>query len=643
MATRPWRYLSMLAAIVIAFVMMTASSASAFAATLNEPPPGTNLWYRVDGRNLLIGAIKQLPDGRLAYCMKAGADSSSDYSAERPVGDNENIRRIAWLANRYQNSRDAKTHAAIGVLVHRYMELDVQAWARHWAVISAQYPDLGAIADRLWSEAGVNLPVGLQVSSQMVEGKRSGWLDVLVRSNGKALAGVPYTVSLSGPARFDDGGQTVSGVSGNAAIRHAWHDTGTGEVKVDTRYEVPSVLQLVSNQDYACYGSQSEVSGDGITFKVRKDFTPGVTTVASRKIVDAGETVSDEVTSTVTGADSHWPEGLELQAKGYYFDAIRADELGDPLKPGDGEGVEAFLERIAKRGHKPAAYGSAAFTGPGQRKTVTAVTQPGDDEQYRTPSRGGIGTWVWAFDASEQAGKAGEYVTKDVVSMFLEAEETNVNRAKVEVESTITEHSPSLGAQLSDTITVTGFPEDHGEFKGDEEFGIGADEEYAKVSVWWSGDRDDPGSDDEYRPSGAEVPQEDEHHKLIGTWDVPARNGRIRVGAGALDAHGDPVNIVAEEHGWYAFVWTFPGDDRVMPAASAYDDQWEQARVIEEPEEEEPEEPEEPVDEEVEQPGEPEKPLASTGSDVVFAVVMALMALASGILILVMAHRRESL
>ena len=39
---------------------------------------------------------------------------------------------------------------------------------------------------------------------------------------------------------------------------------------------------------------------------------------------------------------------------------------------------------------------------------------------------------------------------------------------------------------------------------------------------------------------------------------------------------------LAEEHGWYAFVWTFPGDDRVMPAASAYDDQWEQARVIEE-------------------------------------------------------------
>ncbi|MBW3094420.1 cell surface protein [Bifidobacterium sp. 64T4] len=643
MAIRPWRYLSMLAAAVIAFVMMMGPSANAFAATLNYPPPGTNLPYRIDGMDVHIGAIRQLPDGRLAYCMKAGATSSSDYSTGRPVADNGNVRRIAWLANRYQNSRDAKTHAAIGVLVHRYMELDVQAWARHWAVISAQYPDLGAIADRLWSEAGVNLPMGLHVSSQMVEGKRSGWVDVLVKSDGRALAGVPYVVKLSGPARFDGGGQSVSGVSGDSAIRHTWHATGAGEVTVDTQYEVPSVMQLVSSQDYACYGSQSQVSGDGIVFKVRKDFTPGVTTVASKKIVDAGETVSDEVTSSVTGADSHWPDGLELQAKGYYFDSIRADELGDPLRPGDGENVETFLERIAKRGHKPAAYGSAAFTGPGQSVTVTAVTQPGGDAQYRTPTSGGIGTWVWAFDASEQSEKAREYVTKDVVSMFLEAQETNVNRSKVEVESTITEHSPSLGAQLSDTITVNGFPEDHGEFKGNEEFGIGADEEYAQVSVWWSGDRDDPGSDDEYRPSGAEVPREDEHHKLVGTWDVPARNGRIRVGAGALDAHGNPVNIVAEEHGWYAFVWTFPGDDRVMPAASAYDDQWEQARVVEEPEEDEPEEPEEPVDEVVEESEEPESPLASTGSDVAFAIVMAVMAFAAGLLILVMAHRRESL
>ena len=98
--------------------------------------------------------------------------------------------------------------------------------------------------------------------------------------------------------------------------------------------------------------------------------------------------------------------------------------------------------------------------------------------------------------------------------------------------------------------------------------------------------------------------------KETGTWDVPAKNGTIRVGAGSLDAHGKPINIIAEDHGWYVFVWSFAGDDRVMPAASAYDDQWEQARVSVEPEEEEDEE-----EETVEENDEPETPLASTGSD----------------------------
>lgn len=639
------RCLAGLAALAVVLAVLLGLSPAALAATLDNPPPGTNLWYRVDGRNLLLGAIKKLPDGRLAYCMKAGADASNDYSDERGIEDNGNVRRIAWLANHYQDNRDAKIHAAIGVLVHRHMELDPQAWARHWAVISVQYPDLDAIASRLWSEAGANIPLGLQVASQMVEGLRSGWVDAVVKSDGKALAGVPYSVRLEGPAQFDDGGQTVSGVSASTAIRYTWHATGSGEVRVHTQYESPKALQLISNQDYACYGSQERVAGNGIAFTVRKDFTPAVTTVTAKKIVDAGETVSDKVTSKAAGADSHWPGNMEFLATGYYFDGLSVSDLNAPLNPSDGESIEAFLDRIAKRGHRPAAYGSATFTGSGQAKTVTAVSEPDGATEYRTPARGGIGTWVWAFDASAQPGKSGEYLAKDSISGFLEAEETNANRSKVEVESTITEHSPALGAQLSDTITVSGFPEDHGEFMGSEEFGIGADEEHAQVSVWWAGDRDDPGNDEEYKPAGAEVPQEDEHHRLVGTWDVPAKNGRIRVGAGSLDAHGDPINVVAEEHGWYVFVWSFAGDDRVMPAASAYDDQWEQARISVEPEEEEEEEEElvEEVVEEADAPDESEAPLASTGSDVAFAIAMALIASAAGSLILVLAHRRESL
>lgn len=168
---------------------------------------------------------------------------------------------------------------------------------------------------------------------------------------------------------------------------------------------------------------------------------------------------------------------------------------------------------------------------------------------------------------------------KDVVSGFLEYTETNSNRARVSVESTVTEHTGVVGSELSDTITVDGFPDDHGSFDGNVKLGIGADRAMAQVSVWWAGDPNDSAGDEAYRPQGETPPAEDSNHRLIGVWDYPAVNGRIRVGAGAPDAHGDPVHIVAESHGWYVFVWSFDGDDRVMPASSAYDDAWERVRI----------------------------------------------------------------
>ena len=148
---------------------------------------------------------------------------------------------------------------------------------------------------------------------------------------------------------------------------------------------------------------------------MRKDFTPAVATVTTKKIVDAGETVSDKVTSKTTGADNHWPKNMELLATGYYFDGISASDLNAPLNPSDGESVETFLDRIARRGHRPAAYGSATFTGSEQTKTVTATSEPGGAEEYHAPARGGIGTWVWAFEVEKLSDTARQYIGKDVV------------------------------------------------------------------------------------------------------------------------------------------------------------------------------------------------------------------------------------
>lgn len=64
--------------------------------------------------------------------------------------------------------------------------------------------------------------------------------------------------------------------------------------------------------------------------------------------------------------------------------------------------------------------------------------------------------------AVEQSKQAQEYLIGDWISPFMEAAESNTSRRKLEVMSTVTEHSADIGAELSDTITVSGFPADHG-------------------------------------------------------------------------------------------------------------------------------------------------------------------------------------
>ena len=164
------------------------------------------------------------------------------------------------------------------------------------------------------------------------------------------------------------------------------------------------------------------------------------------------------------------------------------------------------------------------------------------------------------------------------------------------------------------------------------------------MSVWWSGDPDNPSNDEAYKPSGGEVPTEDDNHRLLATWEIPAMNGTFKIGAGALDAHGAPMHLTAERHGWYVFVWRFEGDDRVSPASSRYDDAWERVRVLPPCESEKPCEPEKP--ETPPAPAEATTPntrpsLPVTGGDVSLASVLAVSALAIGAILSIVVRWRR--
>ena len=553
---------------------------SARADTLNEPMDGTFLPYEINHIPVALGALARDGQGNNYYCIETGATVEFEFGERHIVNDGDRARTLAWLMDHYRDTRDPDAHAAIGWLTHEWFDLLPEKWSVRKDLVLQEFPHIPAKADALLAQAAAKVPDDATVEQHYVQGLRRGAVEVVVRNaQGAVISGIPYELTITGPAVFGNDAQQLRGVSGASAISHQWHATGRGEVKVAVAYEYQQVEQVASGQDFLRYGGASFVNAGGVNFTVRKDFVPTLSTKVDRAVVDPGEPVVDQVTSGVQGGGDQWVPELRLDAVGWYFHDVTHNQLHGPVAASQGESAQAFVKRLHDLGHVPAAYGSAQFTGPGQTRTVTAVTEPGGSTPYEAPIQGGFGTWVWAFERSGLSDEASEYVLSDVVSPFLEVSETNVNRASLSVWSSVTEHSATVGSELTDTITVSGFPDDHGSFEGDERYGYEPDLDLAQVRVWWSGDADEPTDYERYKPAQEEEPVQDEHHRIIGTWDYPAVNGTIRVGGGSPDARGTPVQIDAKQPGWYVFVWSFLGDDRVVPYTSAYDDAWERTKV----------------------------------------------------------------
>ena len=114
-------------------------------------------------------------------------------------------RRMAWILDRYRDT-DAATHAAIGIIVQDHFGRDRDEWARQMAVIQGRYPEIVAKAARIWDQSAGKTPAGTTVERTDAEALRSGSISVkVVNRAGDAIAGVPFTVTLQGAARFVQG------------------------------------------------------------------------------------------------------------------------------------------------------------------------------------------------------------------------------------------------------------------------------------------------------------------------------------------------------------------------------------------------------------------------------------------------------
>ncbi|TCD53882.1 hypothetical protein EJ419_06415 [Alloscardovia theropitheci] len=558
-------------------IKMPQAGAQTEGGNLEKPP--TNVTMSVPGyAGYSLGVIGVTAAGQFVYCHEWGIAEEWKFTSATQLPDTAQARAMGYLLPKYQPLHDSLTHAALAYLVHDHFELQSSRhlWDKAKDAVLKAIPGLSDKVKSLWEEGLANAVADTQVSVEYLQSKRRGQVLVrVVNAKGEAIENVPVTVELHGPAQFDTNSSTSITVMSKAGpVSLNWTATGDGEVSTSQSATVPTLDDMESAQNFVRLGESKQARYEGIRFSVKKTFQPQLSTAVDSRVHEAGKPTNDSLTVGVkTGED--WEGGVVLSVEGYLFTGLTHDRLTELSESSQAavkndETAVQYLKRLENLGLRVAGTSHVDVSGKDQTFEALAYDVGGSANPLLVDEEGKFASWVWVIDKAKQSPDAAQWIEHDAISGLLEVSESFSTRRHVIVDSTVTEHSAQVGAQLTDRITVSGFPDDHGKFLGNEKFGWKPDEKYATVSVYWSLNK----------PDKVQVPAEDNEHKLIGSWTYKAVNGVIAVGGGRPDAFGHEVRINAQKHGYYAFVYSFAGDDRVMPATSAWNDEWEYTRVI---------------------------------------------------------------
>jgi hypothetical protein len=166
----------------------------------------------------------------------------------------------------------------------------------------------------------------------------------------------------------------------------------------------------------------------------------------------------------------------------------------------------------------------------------------------------GFVTWVWEVNLASQPEQYRDYIANDWADNYgIPVESTSV-RWPISVTSEVREYNVHSNGRAFDTVEVTRFPDNHGDFTGDSYWG--ADLDVITHTVYGPFDTDAVLTDDLVL-EGAPV---------LAALTTPARNGTYKLG------YTDADQIRPTAAGYYVIVSDFPGDDRVQPFRSSPDD-----------------------------------------------------------------------
>lgn len=496
-------------------------------------------------------------DGKLAWCIEmgplgiapgqtvtketlTGAGAMTNYGG----GDVDltNVAQVAWILDKYENVNTNDSRAAISMIIHFNLEINKNSAAskaeiyRIWGWLQANHPAAVNLARKYVQEAKASGVHSYTSTSHTGEGKREGTINNIGIKNvaGNHIAGIPYTLTLKGPAVFTANGKnTLSGTTTGSPITVNWRATGNGKVSFTYAYTVRDALTKLTGpagkQRMIANRADPEVrKNPGGSWDVIYDFQPMATSKVTEPSVASNK---GEITDTLKAfadpkyANPEWVKDTEVTYNGavYY--------MGETL-PSKAQAVPA--------GAKPVATTSLKFTAPGEKTATVKADKPG------------FYTWVWSVDKGSQ--KTPDLIHANWTDGYTVAGETQVKRIVGKITSknnVIKVHSGSDAKFfLNDWVKVEGFPKNHTTFAG-----------YGDIKA-------DHKTIDQYLycvPSKTKLAEGvTKGMTPVKSWNIPAENGNYRIADYFPEAPGEHIQDI-DCRGTLVFVSEFAGDDRVEP------------------------------------------------------------------------------
>lgn len=400
-----------------------------------------------------LGVVDRV-NGKNTYCIEADTlytgttGDWGDWTDERTKPD---AQRLAWLADRYNGDRDDLTQAAIAGLIHQKLDpmgneylsgLRQLGWADEpsWDAYTAKM-------NSLWTEAVNGTPKDLDMQYRYTTGKRKGLVTPsIMNGNGVEIAGIQYTVTLKGPAVFDQTGtNTISGTTTNEAIHLSWTATGNGKVTSIVQHKIPKATRLESPNQNLMGPTDPQTVSKNIQFEVLNNFKPTIQSDQSDHRIEYGHAPEDDLTWHVDPTGDDWIQGATIKSTGtlYYF-AKKPVEGRTTVK----DGVKAATATVAgdRDGATSHVDASSIAMDPGFVKAHPGATPSS------LPATGWY-TWVWEITPGMQDANMRQYLSPDYdwSDNVLEAETTLHVRG---MQPTIT--SSVSAAYRTDQSKVTG-------------------------------------------------------------------------------------------------------------------------------------------------------------------------------------------